>query len=59
MRAQRGVPSVVRDVVEQRELDDEPDEERQKLSEESPAGPETWSSGESLAMSLRGAMRAQ
>jgi hypothetical protein len=43
---------VIGDVVERRELGDEPDEERQKLGEESPAWPETWSSGESSAMSL-------
>jgi hypothetical protein len=43
---------VAKDVVEQRELDDEPDEERRKLGEESPAWPETWSSGESSATSL-------
>jgi hypothetical protein len=43
---------VARDVVEQRELGDEPDEERRKLSEESPTWPKTWLSGESSAMSL-------
>jgi hypothetical protein len=35
-----------------RELGDEPDEERRELGEESPAWPETWSSGESSATSL-------
>jgi hypothetical protein len=40
------------DVLEQRELGDEPGEERRKLDEESPAWPETWSSGESSATSL-------
>jgi hypothetical protein len=40
------------DVVEQRELGDEPDEERRELNEESPAWPETWSSSESSVMSL-------
>jgi hypothetical protein len=35
-----------------RELGDEPSEERRKLGEESPAWPETWSSGESLTTSL-------
>jgi hypothetical protein len=39
-------------MVELRELSDEPDEERRKLGEESPAWPETWLSGESSAMSL-------
>jgi hypothetical protein len=34
-------------VVERRELSDDPDEERQELSEESLAWPETWSSDES------------
>jgi hypothetical protein len=38
---------VAGDVVEQRELGDEPDEERRELGEESPAWPETWSSSES------------
>jgi hypothetical protein len=43
---------VARDVVELRELGDEPDEERQELSEKSLVWPETWSSCESSAMSL-------
>jgi hypothetical protein len=43
---------VAEDVVELRELGDEPDEERRELGEESPAWPETWSSSESSAMSL-------
>jgi hypothetical protein len=38
---------MTRDMVERQELDDELDEERRELSEESPAGPETWSSDES------------
>jgi hypothetical protein len=45
------------DVVERRELGDEPDKERRKLGEESLAWPETWSSGESSAMSLTRARR--
>jgi hypothetical protein len=40
------------DVVEQRELSNEPNKERRKLGEESLAWPETWSSGESSATSL-------
>jgi hypothetical protein len=40
------------DMVEQRELGDEPNEEQRKLSEESPAWPETWSSDESSTMIL-------
>jgi hypothetical protein len=40
------------DVVEQRELIDEPEKERRKLSKESPAWLETWLSGESSMMSL-------
>jgi hypothetical protein len=43
---------VAEDVVEQRVLGDEPDEERRELGEESPARPETWSSGESSVTSL-------
>jgi hypothetical protein len=43
---------VARDVVEQRELDDEPDKERRELGEESPAWPKTWSSSESSTSSL-------
>jgi hypothetical protein len=43
---------VAEDVVEQRELGDEPDEERRKLGEVSLAWSETWSSGESLVTSL-------
>jgi hypothetical protein len=43
---------MARDVVEQRELDDDPDEERQELGEESLVCPETWSSCESSATSL-------
>jgi hypothetical protein len=43
---------VAGDVVKQRELGDEPDEERRKLSEESLAWPETWLSGESSATCL-------
>jgi hypothetical protein len=39
-------------MVEQRELGDEPDEERGELGEESPVWPETWSSSESSVMSL-------
>jgi hypothetical protein len=34
MRARRGVPSVAGDVVQQRELGDEPDEERRELGED-------------------------
>jgi hypothetical protein len=49
-------PSVTEDVVERRELSDEPDEERRELDEESPMWPKTWSSDESSATSL---MRAQ
>jgi hypothetical protein len=45
-------PQYGRDVVELRELDDEPDEERRELDEESPAWPETWSSRESSATRL-------
>jgi hypothetical protein len=40
------------DVVELRELGDEPDKERRELGEESPAWPETWSSDESSATIL-------
>jgi hypothetical protein len=40
------------DVVERRELGDEPNEERQELGEESPAWPEMWPSDESSAMIL-------
>jgi hypothetical protein len=36
-RARREVPSMARDMVELRELGDEPDEERRELGEESPA----------------------
>jgi hypothetical protein len=43
---------VARDVIELRELGDEPDEERRELGEESSAWPETWSSSESSTMSL-------
>jgi hypothetical protein len=43
---------VVGDVVERRELDDDPNEERQELGDESPVWPETWSSYESSATSL-------
>jgi hypothetical protein len=39
-------------MVKLRELDDKPDKEGQELGEESPAWPETWSSGESSATSL-------
>jgi hypothetical protein len=42
---------VAGDVVERRELGDDPDEERQELGEESPVWPETWSSYESSARS--------
>jgi hypothetical protein len=42
---------VTGDVIERRELSDEPDEERRELGEESPAWPETWSSDESSARS--------
>jgi hypothetical protein len=42
---------VTEDVVERRELGDEPDEERRELNEESPAWSETWSSDESSARS--------
>jgi hypothetical protein len=42
---------VVGDVVELRELGDEPDEVRRELGEESPAWPETWSSDESSTRS--------
>jgi hypothetical protein len=42
---------VARDVVELRELGDEPDEERRELGEESPAWPKTWSSDESSTRS--------
>jgi hypothetical protein len=42
---------VAGDVVEQRKLDDEPDEERRKLGKESLAWPETWSSDESSTRS--------
>jgi hypothetical protein len=38
---------VAGDVVKRRELDDEPDEERRELDEESLAWLETWSSNES------------
>jgi hypothetical protein len=34
MEAQRGVPSVAGDMVELRELSDEPDEERRELGED-------------------------
>jgi hypothetical protein len=43
---------VAGDVVEQRELDEEPDVERRELGEESPAWPKTWSSDESSKRSL-------
>jgi hypothetical protein len=43
---------VAGDVVELRELGDEPDEERRELGEKSPAWPETWLSYESSVMSL-------
>jgi hypothetical protein len=43
---------VIGDVVEQRELSDEPDEERRELGLESLAWPKTWSSDESSAMIL-------
>jgi hypothetical protein len=43
---------VTGDVVERRELGDEPDEERRELDEESPAWPETRSSNESSATIL-------
>jgi uncharacterized coiled-coil DUF342 family protein len=39
-------------MVEQRELSDEPTEERRELGEESLAWPETWSSSKSSVMSL-------
>jgi hypothetical protein len=42
---------VAGDMVEQRELGDEPDEERRKLGEEPLAWPETLSSGESSTTS--------
>jgi hypothetical protein len=42
---------VAGDVVELRELGDEPDEERQELDEKSPAWPKTWSSDESSTRS--------
>jgi hypothetical protein len=45
-------PSVIGDVVERRELGDDPDEERPELSEESPVWLETWSSDESSMTSL-------
>jgi hypothetical protein len=51
-RARRGIPSVPGDVVERRDLGDEPDEERQELSEESPVWPKTWLSCKSSATSL-------
>jgi hypothetical protein len=58
MKARWEVPSVAGDVVERRELGDEPDEERQELGdepdeerrelgEESPECQKTWSSSES------------
>jgi hypothetical protein len=40
------------DMVERREVVDDPNEERRELGVESPAWPETWSSGKSLATSL-------
>jgi hypothetical protein len=43
---------VTRDVVERRELSNEPDEERRELGEESPAWAETWSSDESSSTNL-------
>jgi hypothetical protein len=43
---------VAGDVVEQRELSDEPDKVRRKLDKEPPAWPKTWSSGESSTTSL-------
>jgi hypothetical protein len=43
---------MARDVVERRELVDDPNKERRELGEESPAWPETWSSSKSSAMSL-------
>jgi hypothetical protein len=43
---------VAGDVVKRRELDDEPDEERRELDEESLAWLETWSSNESSATIL-------
>jgi hypothetical protein len=36
---------VAGDMVELRELGDEPDKEGRELGEKSPAWPETWSSG--------------
>jgi hypothetical protein len=52
MRARRGVPSMAGDVVERRELVDDPNKERWELGEESPAWPETWSSDASLSTIL-------
>jgi hypothetical protein len=43
---------VAGDLVERRELGDDPHEERRELGEESPVWLETWSSGESSATSL-------
>jgi hypothetical protein len=43
---------VVGDVVERRELGDDPDEERRELGVESPVWSEMWSSCESSATSL-------
>jgi hypothetical protein len=40
---------MTKDVVERRELSDEPDEERRELDEESPVWSEMWSSDESSA----------
>jgi hypothetical protein len=42
---------VAGDVVERRELGDEPDEERRELGEESLAWPDTWSSDKSSTRS--------
>jgi hypothetical protein len=50
---------MARDVVERREVGDDPNEERRELSEESPVWLETWLSCESSMMSRQGAMRAQ
>jgi hypothetical protein len=43
---------VAGDLIEQRDLGDEPDEERRKIGEESLAWPEMWSDGKSSATSL-------
>jgi hypothetical protein len=40
------------DVVEQRELGDDPNEEQRELGEESPLWPETWLNCESSVTSL-------